>query len=86
MVLDKDMMKYKLVVPSGVTYYFSEASHLTTALVQGGGTQFMKMACYAVSTQGTFLKNRSIGNEVPNTILALGRDKINELFDFMEKH
>lgn len=84
MVLDKDMMQYKLTTPSGMTYYFAEASHLTQALVEGGAGKFMKMCCYAVK-DGKFHKNRSIGNEIPNTILALGRDKINELFDFMEK-
>lgn len=85
MVLDKDMMQYKLTVPTGMTYYFASADHMTKALIEGGGNRFMTMCCYAVK-DGKFHKNRSAGNEIPNVILALGRDKINELFDFMEKH
>jgi len=83
-LIDPDMTKYKLVVPSGVTYYFAEASHLTEALIEGGGDKFVRHAAYVIK-DGKFLKNRSLGIQIPNSLLDAGRDKVNEFFDFMEK-
>lgn len=81
MFLDKDMMKVKLEV-DGVTYYFSNTERLQIGLV-AGGFGLVRNANYVIEN-GKFLKNRSSGDSFPNMILAAGRDKINELFDFME--
>lgn len=83
MFLDKDMMKIKLEV-DGVTYYFSNAERLKAGLESGvGGFGLIRNANYIVQN-GRFLKNRSSGDELPNAILAIGREEINKLFDFME--
>jgi hypothetical protein len=79
--IDKDMMKVKLEI-AGTTYYFSSTEHLQRGL-QDGGWALIRNANYIVEN-GKFTKNRSSGDELPNAILALGRDKINALFDFME--
>lgn len=84
MMLDKDMMKYKLQCPSGMIYFFAEAEHLTTALIQGGGNNLMKRAAYAYK-DGKFHKNRSVGVEPVNMLLAMGRDAVNAFFDEVEK-
>lgn len=81
--LDKDLMKWKLVGPTGVTFYYASEEHLTQA-VTVGGSKYMHMASYAISPRGRFIKNRTTGADLPNAILEMGRDKINELFDFME--
>lgn len=81
--LDKDMMKVKLEV-AGTTYYFSSTDQLKAGLEDGYGSfRLIRHANYIVEN-GKFTKNRSSGDELPNAILALGRDKINALFDFME--
>lgn len=83
--LDKDMMKIKLEI-EGTTYYFGTAERLKAGLDGPGGHHgfsLVRNANYIVK-DGKFMKNRSSGDELPNAILALGRDKINELFDFME--
>ena len=83
MFLDKDMMEVKLEV-EGVTYYFANVEQLQRGLEDGmRGFKLIRNASYIVQN-GKFVKNRSIGQEFPNMILAAGRDKINELFDFME--
>jgi hypothetical protein len=82
--MDKDIMHYKLQIGDGATYYFAEAEHMIRGLQQGG-FGIMRNASYAIK-DGKFLKNRSSGESLPNAILLLGREKINELFDFMEKH
>lgn len=87
MFLDKDMMKVKLEF-EGTTYYFSSGERLQSGLCNPGGINgfgLMRNANYAIK-DGKFLKNRSVGDQVPNTILAMGRDEINALFDFMEAH
>jgi hypothetical protein len=82
MFLDKDMMKIKLEV-DGVTYYFSNAERLKAGLENGvGGFGLIRNANYIVQ-DGKFVKNRSCG-DFANMVLSAGRDKINELFDFME--
>lgn len=81
--LNKEMMKVKLEI-EGVTYYFSNAEHLKAGLERGVGSfALIRNANYIVKN-GRFVKNRSSGDELPNTILALGREEINKLFDFME--
>lgn len=83
MFLDKDMMEVKLEV-DGATYYFSNVEQLQRGLEDGMHSfKLIRMANYIVQ-DGKFSKNRSIGQEFPNMVLAAGRDKINELFDFME--
>lgn len=82
MFFNKDMMEVKLEV-GGTTYYFSDTGFLYQALQQGG-SGLMQMCNYAVSG-GLFLKNRTCGAEALNNILSVGRDNVNELFDFMEK-
>lgn len=79
--MEKDMMLFKLEF-SGATYYFSQAEHLIRGVEQGGHG-LLRNASYA-TRGGKFLKNRTAGEDLPNAILAMGRDKINELFDFME--
>ena len=81
MFLDKDMMKVKLEL-EGVTYYFGNTNAMVKG-IQEGGWALIRNANYIVEN-GKFTKNRSSGDELPNAILALGRDKINALFDFME--
>lgn len=81
MFLDKDMMRVKLEV-AGVTYYFSNTELLNAALIVGG-SGLIRNANYVIEN-GRFLKNRSAGDQLPNTILAVGREEINKLFDFME--
>ncbi|UAV89743.1 hypothetical protein [Pseudomonas phage COT4] len=81
MFLDKDLMEVKLEV-AGTTYYFSNTGYLYEALLQGG-SGLMRMCNYAISG-GLFLKNRTCGVDLPNTILSVGRDDVNKLFDFME--
>ncbi len=79
--LDKDMAKVKLEI-EGVTYYFGN----TYAMVKGiqeGGWAMVRNANY-ITENGKFTKNRSTNPELLNVILGLGRDEINELFDFME--
>jgi hypothetical protein len=83
MFLDKDMMQIKLEI-AGVTYYYSDAARLQAALAQGVGSFAMIRNANYIVQHGRFVKNRSSGDEIPNMILAAGRDKINELFDFME--
>lgn len=81
--LDKDMMQVKLEV-EGTTYYYSSVEHLQRGLEDGTRSfKLIRMANYIVK-DGKFVKNRSCSHEFPNMILAAGRDKINELFDFME--
>jgi hypothetical protein len=83
--IDKDMMEVKLEV-DGTTYYYSSVEHLQRGLEDGTrGFKMIRMANYIVQG-GKFIKNRSSGDDLPNTILALGREEINKLFDFMEKH
>lgn len=81
--LDKDMMKWRLVGPSGVTFYYANEAQLKLAVCEGESA-YTRLASYVISPSGRFLKNRTIGIELPNAILGLGRDKINELFNFME--
>lgn len=85
--LDKDMMKVKLEV-EGVTYYFSKMEHLQAGLAGPGGAHGFSLPRNAnyIIQDGKFIKNRSSGDAMPNAILALGRDEINALFDFMEAH
>jgi hypothetical protein len=81
--IDKDMMKVKLEI-EGTTYYFGNTRALQRGL-EDGGWALIRNANYIVEN-GKFTKNRSSGDELPNAILALGRDKINALFDFFEKN
>lgn len=85
MFLDKDMMKVKLEF-EGTTYYFSNGERLQSGLCNPGGIKgfgLMRNANYVIK-DGQFLKNRSAGDQLTNTILAIGREEINKLFDFME--
>lgn len=81
--LDKDMMKVKLEI-EGTTYFFSSAEIMAKGVL-AGGFGLIRNANYVIQG-GKFLKNRSAGDQIPNTILAMGRDEINALFDFMEAH
>ncbi|QNO00145.1 hypothetical protein QGX20_gp074 [Pseudomonas phage phiPsa300] len=83
MLLNPDMMQWKLRGPSGVTFLYASQEHLIKAVTEGGSS-YMKMACYAISPKGRFIKNRSAGDQFPNLLLEMGRDKVNEFFDFME--
>lgn len=85
MFLDKDMMKWKLVGPSNVTFYYGSEEHMKRAVIEGGSS-YTKMANFVVSPNGRFVKNRIMGPELANAILAMGRDEINALFTFMEAH
>ncbi|QNO00835.1 hypothetical protein phiPsa397_149 [Pseudomonas phage phiPsa397] len=83
MLLNPDMMKWKLTGPTGVKFFYASEEHLIKAVTEGGSS-YMKMACYAISPKGRFIKNRSAGDQFPNLLLEMGRDKVNEFFDFME--
>jgi hypothetical protein len=87
MLLDKDMMQVKLEI-EGATFYFSNIERLKAGLEGPGGAKGFSLPRNAnyIIENGKFIKNRTCVEALPNTILALGRDKINELFDFMEKH
>ncbi|QNO00319.1 hypothetical protein QGX21_gp083 [Pseudomonas phage phiPsa315] len=83
MLLNKDMMQWKLVGPTGCIFFYACQEHMVKAVTEGGSA-YTKMACYVISPKGRFIKNRSAGDEFPNLLLAMGRDKVNEFFDFME--
>lgn len=81
MILEKELMKFKLEV-DGYTYYFSEVLHLQEAL-KGSYTRYLQMCSYCIY-KGTFVKNRSVGTELPNAMIHIGRDAINKMFDALE--
>jgi hypothetical protein len=84
MLLNPDMMNWKLVGPTGVTFFYSNQEHMVQAVTEGGNAM-TRMACYVINPKGRFIKNRSVGEQIPNLLLEMGRDKVNEFFDFMEK-
>lgn len=83
MMLDKDMMQWKLVGPTGCTFFYASQEYLIKAVTEGG-SKYMQMASYALNPKGEFIKNRSVGVDFPNLLIAMGRDKVNEFFDMME--
>jgi YHS domain-containing protein len=85
MFMHRDMMEVKLEI-NGATYYFSNVEQLQRSLEDGiHGSKLGRMANYIIEG-GRFVKNRNTGHELPNAILAIGREEINELFDFMENN
>lgn len=81
LLMDKDMSQVKLQV-GDKTYYFTGVDSLYHGLEQGG-LGITRMANYIVK-DGKFIKHRSIGVEVPNLLIAYGREEINQFFDQME--
>lgn len=84
MLLDPDLMQWKLVGPKGVTFFYASQQHMALAVAEGG-LAYTRMACYVIGSDGLFVKNRSAGDLLPNLLLKMGRTKVNEFFDFMEK-
>lgn len=82
MIVDPDLARYKLETPSGSIYFFAELEHLTKALIEGKLTQ---MSSYQIK-DGRFIKNRTVGVEIPNMLINMGREEVNKFFDFMEKN
>lgn len=82
-MIDKDLARFKFVDEDGVIYYYAEKAHLVKALTDGGSAM-IRMASYIVCDRWID-KSRSFDTNLANAILAIGRDKINELFDFMGK-
>jgi hypothetical protein len=84
-MIDKDLARFKFVDEDGTTYYYAEKAHLVKGLTEGGFSP-IKMASYIVDKKGYFSKSRTFNPEVVNAILAIGRNEIEKLFNFMEKN
>ncbi|QNO00491.1 hypothetical protein phiPsa347_148 [Pseudomonas phage phiPsa347] len=84
-MIDKDLARFKFVDEDGTTYYYAEKHHLVKGLTEGGFSP-IKMASYIVDSKGYFSKSRSFNTEIVNSILAIGRNEVEKLLDFMEKN